>query len=326
VDLRAHCAASHWLRRRQRRHRQPSPQHACQLRPSKTKGATEWWTGLPSRRSSQLTLCTPSPSEHERSKRSFESHDFSRWRSLGLAAVCAAPRGTLSGMGNCGRTRWLREWSVFVLLESVRSFVLVPSWWQCTAWWHLVLSIATFAVLHHGDGQRVRSVKRKAAAAMASRMRCPVGTRCGGTRLSVAVLHSSKAPASTDGTRDVRGICGSRRPVVMGQLQDSAAILRDAGAPQYLLRTSFMRAVSCVGFDWPMPNLASVRSDSVCAVSWDSARRWRVLTRLCATGSGQSRKCYKCGATEGRAVKACFLAVRQNACSVSGRCEAVAQS
>jgi hypothetical protein len=44
------------------------------------------------------------------------------------------------------------------------------------------------------------------------------------------------------------------------------------------------------------------------------------------TESGQSQKSDKCGATEWRDFKACFHALRQNACGVSGRCKAVVRS
>jgi hypothetical protein len=74
------------------------------------------------------------------------------------------------------------------------------------------------------------------------------------------------------------------------------------------------------------PKLAFVRSNRVHALSLDDARQCRARD---ATVWGLDRvkveNVTKCGATEWRDFKACFGALRQIACVVSGRCVAVAQ-
>jgi hypothetical protein len=74
------------------------------------------------------------------------------------------------------------------------------------------------------------------------------------------------------------------------------------------------------------PTLALMGSDRVHTVRMDNARQWRACdATVWGSGSGQSRKNDKCGATEWRDSKACFRALRQSAYRAYGQCEAVAR-
>jgi hypothetical protein len=59
---------------------------------------------------------------------------------------------------------------------------------------------------------------------------------------------------------------------------------------------------------------------------WTMRGSCAVATRQCGDWIRSKSKSDKCGATEWKDFKACFHAVQQSSCGVSGRCEAVVRS